>query len=270
VYRSQRQKLVQGHTQRINIRASVDNDSLAQGLFGAHVPQRAHEVAAERQAVVSLDLRQAEVGDPKSALMVEEQVARLDVAVQDATRMGVVEGLGGLKAEARDVATVFPRASGSAGLRRDEAPGPYGRTTAIAAFSRSGGRACARRIRLGRRAGNGGIDSHRDAPARNQAACKRCRGQVSENRRSSAIARGRFRLQSLGPPELVDDLRRAAPVDVLHHVERHTTLGAHGEDWHDVVVVQAGRRLGLELEALELAGVERCGQREDLERHAAL
>ena len=80
----------------------------------------------------------------------------------------------------------------------------------------------------------------------------------------------RFRFQSLGPPQFMDDLGKAASLDVLHRVERHAPLGADGEDRHDVVVVQAGSGLGFELEPLELAGVERRGHGEDLERHAAV
>ena len=60
------------------------------------------------------DAGQAEVGDPEFAVVVEQQVGRLDVAVEDAVLVGVVEGLGRLDAEAGDRAVVF------AGVERRE------------------------------------------------------------------------------------------------------------------------------------------------------
>ena len=44
-------------------------------------------------------LGQAEVGDPDVAVVVEQQVRRLDVAVQDPLAVGVVQGLGHLHAD---------------------------------------------------------------------------------------------------------------------------------------------------------------------------
>src|SRR5260370_19537169 len=50
----------------------------------------------------------------------------------------------------------------------------------------------------------------------------------------------------------------------------HAALAADAEDWHNVRVVQVGRRLGLVLEALELLGIERCRKRQDLEGDPAV
>ena len=61
-----------------------DTAGLAEGLLGAHVAERAQQVAGHGQAGVVLELGQAEVGDPEVAAVVEQQVGRLDVAVDDA------------------------------------------------------------------------------------------------------------------------------------------------------------------------------------------
>ena len=78
------------------------------------------------------------------------------------------------------------------------------------------------------------------------------------------------RVQALEPAQLGDDLGQAAALDELHGVERHAPLAADGVDRHDVGVVQAGGGLGLELEPLQLLGVQRRGQRQDLQRHPAV
>src|SRR5262249_4285888 len=88
-----------------------------ESLLGAHVPKRAQDVAGEGQAVVTLDLGQAEVGDPETALGVEQQVRGLDVSVEDAPGVRVIERLGRLKAEGGDVAAVVAGAGRGCGLR---------------------------------------------------------------------------------------------------------------------------------------------------------
>ena len=65
-------------------------------LLGAHVAQRAQQVAGRRQARIALEAGQAEVGDPQVPQGVDHQVRRLDVAVQHPLLMGVLQRLGGL------------------------------------------------------------------------------------------------------------------------------------------------------------------------------
>ena len=97
--RLQGQELVEGHAQRVDVGPAVEQHVLARGLLRAHIPQGPDDAAAERDQRVTLDLRQAEVGDPELAPVVHQQVGRLDVAVQDPALVGVVEGLGRLDAQ---------------------------------------------------------------------------------------------------------------------------------------------------------------------------
>ena len=67
----------------------------AGGLLGGHVAGRAQDRAADRQrAVLTGPLGQAEVGDVRASLAVEQDVRGLQVAVQEAALVGVVDGAG--------------------------------------------------------------------------------------------------------------------------------------------------------------------------------
>ena len=58
------------------MRWSID-DPLGQRLLGAHVAERAEQVAGQRQAGVALDAGQAEVGDPEVAPASSSRLAGL-------------------------------------------------------------------------------------------------------------------------------------------------------------------------------------------------
>jgi hypothetical protein len=73
------------------------------GLFGAHVPWRSHERAADGHRHLVGSLGQAEVGQPDVPLIVDQQVRGLDVAVDDSAVVGVGQGLRRLKAPPRHV-----------------------------------------------------------------------------------------------------------------------------------------------------------------------
>ena len=74
----------------------------AGGLLGAHVGRRAQDRAAGRHLDVRLHpLGQAEVGDVGMAFGVDQDVRRLQVAVQNAPHVGVVDGLGRLDQQGR-------------------------------------------------------------------------------------------------------------------------------------------------------------------------
>src|SRR5438309_906423 len=83
---------------------------LAAGLLRRHVAQRAEQVAGRGQAAVAADVGQAEVGDEQRAGPVQEQVGRLDVAVDHAELVGVLQGVGRGGAPAGDGAEMFARA----------------------------------------------------------------------------------------------------------------------------------------------------------------
>ena len=59
-----------------------------------------------RKVVPLLELGQAEVGDPDVPQRVQDQVGRLDVAVQHASLVGVSQGIGDLGAQPGDLAIV--------------------------------------------------------------------------------------------------------------------------------------------------------------------
>ena len=74
--------------------------------FRGGIAEGAGHLAGTGEVVLIEVLGQAEVGDPYRAVVVEQQVGRLDVAVQDALGVGVGEGLGRLRAKAGDMAII--------------------------------------------------------------------------------------------------------------------------------------------------------------------
>ena len=80
--------LVHHQTERIEIAAVVELRPLH--LLGRHVTRRSHQLARVRQSGRRRfqRLRQAEVGDVRVAVLVEQHVLRLQVAMEDAFRMG--------------------------------------------------------------------------------------------------------------------------------------------------------------------------------------
>ena len=79
-----------------------------------------------RQAVVFV-LGQAEVGDPDHAGVVEQQVRRLDIAVDDAAGVGVGQPLRRLAADLRHAAEERRPAAGEGGRRDLRPAGQHGR-----------------------------------------------------------------------------------------------------------------------------------------------
>ena len=88
------EQLVQDRSQAIDV-GGRRQILVAGDLFGRHVAGRAHDRPRLRQPAVGLDpLGQAEVGDVRTALAVEQDVRWLQVAVEDPPLMGVVHGAG--------------------------------------------------------------------------------------------------------------------------------------------------------------------------------
>ena len=102
----QGQKLVERHAERINVGSLVDDPSPGQGLLGAHVTERTDHVAGMSQAEITGKPRQSEIGDPERTIRVDQQVGRLDVAMEDAQTMGVVKCIGRLSTKSGDVAAI--------------------------------------------------------------------------------------------------------------------------------------------------------------------
>ena len=85
--------LVKQHSETVEIGAGVHR--LAANLFRAHVARRAEGQAGpghDRAAAETLG--NAEVGQHRAAIFAEQNVLRLDVAVDDAAMVGVVQGAG--------------------------------------------------------------------------------------------------------------------------------------------------------------------------------
>ena len=85
---------VQGDAERIDIGAGVE--LLALDLFGRHVVKRADDVAGFGEGAVGGHAGDAEVHQLDAAVGRKHDVGRLDVAMDDAARMGVGEGGEGL------------------------------------------------------------------------------------------------------------------------------------------------------------------------------
>ncbi len=84
--------LVEDDSERVDIAPAVDAEALR--LLGREVGRRSHDEAGLSDVVVSADSpRDAEVGHLHLAVPGEKDVARLDVAVDDAVAMGIAESL---------------------------------------------------------------------------------------------------------------------------------------------------------------------------------
>ena len=86
---------IERRPQRIHVGRRADLAPLAAGLLRRHVAGRPHDLARAGQPAVALHLLgQAEVGDPRVAVLVEQDVGRLQVAVNHAALVGILDGLG--------------------------------------------------------------------------------------------------------------------------------------------------------------------------------
>jgi hypothetical protein len=107
------QQLVEDAAQGVDVGPAVELAVLAGGLLRGHVLGRAHGHAAAGEraragAVLGLvhDLGQAEVGDPGLAVGRDHDVPGLEVAVDDAPGVGVVQGPGHLLDQLQALADV--------------------------------------------------------------------------------------------------------------------------------------------------------------------
>ena len=86
---------IQRRPQRVDVGRRTHLAALAPGLLGRHVAGRPHDLARAGQPAVALDLLgQPEVGDPGIAVPIEQDVPRLEVAVDHAAPVGILDRLG--------------------------------------------------------------------------------------------------------------------------------------------------------------------------------
>ena len=81
-----------GYTEPIDIRRQPDRPDPRDGRLGRHVARRAEDRAGGGEARVGVggrELGQSEVGDERAAVGVDQDVRRLEVAMQDAPLVGI-------------------------------------------------------------------------------------------------------------------------------------------------------------------------------------
>ena len=83
------QQAIEEHTDRIEIRASID--FLAEDLLGRHVRRRAHQAEVHGLLLGAEDPGDSEVHDLDRAFVGHHDVGRLDVTVDDAGAMRMLE-----------------------------------------------------------------------------------------------------------------------------------------------------------------------------------
>ena len=93
------QQLVQRQAEAIDVAAGV---RLPLEALRRHVFERADQIAGVRQVHLLEELRHSEIGHPHDALLVEQQIGRLNIAVQHALSVGVRQGVGDLYADLCD------------------------------------------------------------------------------------------------------------------------------------------------------------------------
>jgi hypothetical protein len=93
--RSTGQTLVGEGAERVDVRRR--GEWPLRGLFRRHVPRRAKDVAHARQPIGRGGMGDSEIHQDDPTLAIDEDIARLDVPVDDAGRMSGVECVGRLR-----------------------------------------------------------------------------------------------------------------------------------------------------------------------------
>ena len=86
-----RQKFVERHSQRVDVRSLVDDAVSGQSLLGARVAEGADPVTGARQTEIAGKVGQTEIRDPECPVGIDQEVRGLDVSMKDAQAVGVVE-----------------------------------------------------------------------------------------------------------------------------------------------------------------------------------
>ena len=92
-----REKFEQDHAQRVNVAASIGPVPLAAGLLGRHVGRRAQQLSLDREGhFADFAACQAEVDDVGLAVAIHHDVAGLQIAVDHARLMRMLQRVGEL------------------------------------------------------------------------------------------------------------------------------------------------------------------------------
>ncbi len=127
--RPARQQLIEDGAQRVDVAGRPNLLALAAGLLGRHVRRRPHDGARGRLANVVELLGQTEVGDFGRAVLRQQDVGRLQVAVNDAFVVRCLHGAGqrlqqacGLPCRQRGAVELPVQAAAGTELQGEEGP----------------------------------------------------------------------------------------------------------------------------------------------------
>src|SRR5260221_4535147 len=87
-------QMVKHGPERINIAPPADLSAIGRSLLWRHIIRRTQHLARDRQIGLAFEpLGQSEIGDPRLIVGVDEDVGWLEVAMQDAAFVRVMDGL---------------------------------------------------------------------------------------------------------------------------------------------------------------------------------
>jgi hypothetical protein len=98
--------VVEHAPQAVDVTAFVNGMLVGVDVLGAHVVERSHDDVRPRQAGAVEDAGQSEVAQLRNPVLRDEDVARLDVPMDDVSRVGVGESLGDLATDSGGPARV--------------------------------------------------------------------------------------------------------------------------------------------------------------------